>query len=85
MKKLLIVLLALTGAIAAAPRSNACDYRVVYAAPCRVSTCEVGRCSYCKTAFDRCGNRYHYTVTVVTYRDFYSDGSSQTYTRSFQS
>jgi len=84
MKKLIIVLLALTGVALATPKAAACDYRVSYCAPYRVSTCVVCRNSYCHTVYDRCGNAYSYTVTVVTYRDNYSDGTSQVYTRSFR-
>lgn len=51
--------------------------------PYRVSSCEINRCQQCLTAYDNCGHPYMYHVTVVTYRDTYSDGSCQTYTRTF--
>ena len=86
MKLLITALLTLAGITFATPKAEACEYRTVtYCAPYRVSTCVVNRCSSCKTAYDRCGNASHYTITVVTYRDSYSDGSSQTYTRTFRS
>lgn len=87
MKILITALVAFSGLTFAAPKSEASDYcyttTVSYCAPYRVSTCVVYRNSYCRTSYDRCGNAYHYTVTVVTYRDNYSDGSSRTYSRSF--
>ncbi len=87
MKTLLIALSAAATLGSTATHANAGCYRYIpsYCAPYRVSTCEVNRCSYCKTAYDRCGNRYHYTVTVVTLRDYFSDGSFRTYTQSFRS
>ena len=88
MKLLVTVLSALTSLTLATATTKACDSwsaTVSCRAPYRVSTCEVKRCSYCKTTYDRCGQAWQYTVTVVTYRDYYSDGSSQTYTRSYRS
>ncbi len=86
MKTLLIAALAAASLSlnAAKAHEGSCS-TVSYCAPYRVSTCVVNRCSYCKTVYDRCGYPYHYTVTVVTYRDSYSDGSNQIYTRSFRS
>lgn len=49
--------------------------------PYKVSTCEVNRYRQCRTGYDHCGHPYTYHVTVVTYRDHYSDGSSRTYTK----
>ena len=51
----------------------------------KVSTCEVNRCCHTKVAYDHCGRPYRYSVTVVTYRNYYSDGSSNTFTRSYRS
>lgn len=51
----------------------------------KVSTCEIGRCCHQRVGHDHCGRCYYYTVTVVTYRNYYSDGSSNTFTRTFQS
>ncbi len=88
MKTLLIAALAAASfGISAQPASAAeyCYTQPVYCAPYKVSTCEVCRRSYCRTAYDACGRCYHYTVTVVTYADTYSNGSSITYTRSFRS
>ena len=41
----------------------------------KVRTCEIDRCSYKKMAYDHCGRRYSYLVTVITYKTYYSDGS----------
>jgi hypothetical protein len=51
----------------------------------KVSTCEINRCCHQKVGYDHCGRSYYYTVTVVTYRNYYSDGSSNTFTRTFSS
>ena len=87
MKKLIIAAITAASLSFTAFQANAgsCRSAVEYCAPYRVSTCIVNRCSYCKTAYDHCGNAYHYTLTVVTFRDIFSDGSSQTYNRSFRS
>jgi len=88
MKILVTAILALAGIAFATPKAEACDHAVAVAvcrAPYRVSTCEVHRCSYCKTAYNHCGYPYHYTLTVITYRASYSDGSATTYTRSYRS
>lgn len=49
--------------------------------PYKVSTCEVNRYRQCRTKYDHCGHPITYHVTVVTYRDHYSDGSTRTYTK----
>lgn len=56
-------------------------YSRTYSAPYRVRTQEVNRCNYPRTAYNRYGRPYRYHVTVVTYRDFYSDGRCVTYRR----
>ena len=58
-------------------------YQQTYCKPYKVSTCEIYRNRECRTAYDRCGHPYTYHVTIVTYRDTYSDGSSRTYTSTF--
>jgi len=35
----------------------------------------------CRTGYYPCGRPYTYRVTVVTYRDIFSNGTSRTYTR----
>ncbi|MDF1824589.1 MAG: hypothetical protein P1U68_08100 [Verrucomicrobiales bacterium] len=47
----------------------------------KIRTIEVCRRSECRTAYNHCGRPYTYHVTVVTYRDIFSNGSSNTYTR----
>jgi len=55
-------------------------YEPTYCKPYKVSTCEVNRYKECRTAYDHCGKPYTYHVTIITYRDTYSDGSFKTYT-----
>jgi hypothetical protein len=55
-------------------------YEPTYCKPYKVSTCEVNRYQECRTAYDHCGKPYTYHVTIITYRDTYSDGSFKTYT-----
>lgn len=53
-----------------------------HCAPVRLlHTCEVDRRRVCRTGYDHCGRPYTYHVTVVTYRETYSNGSTRTYTR----
>ncbi len=47
----------------------------------KVRTVEVNRHTHCRTAYDHCGRPYTYHVTVVTYCDHYSNGTSRTWTR----
>lgn len=49
--------------------------------PRKISTQVIGRRKICKTAYTSCGRPYTYHVTVITYRDIYSNGTSRTYTR----
>jgi len=51
--------------------------------PRLIRTCEVNRYRQCRTAYTNCGRPYTYHVTVVTYREFYSNGTTRTYTRTF--
>jgi hypothetical protein len=62
------------------PKYEAPRYEPTYCKPYKVSTCEVSRCRECRTAYDHCGKPYTYHVTIITYRDTYSDGSFKTYT-----
>ena len=47
----------------------------------KVRTCEIDRCSYKKWAYDHCGKRYSYLVTVITYKDIYSNGTYKIWKR----
>ncbi|MEM1442599.1 MAG: hypothetical protein AAGF67_09670 [Verrucomicrobiota bacterium] len=49
--------------------------------PYLVRTAEIGRHCETRTGYRPCGSIYYYNVTVVTYREFYSNGSTRTYTR----
>ncbi len=53
------------------------------AQPYKVSTVEVNRYTQCQTAYDHCGRPYTVHVTVVTYCDHYSNGTSRTWSRTF--
>ncbi len=74
--KTILALLILATAIPAA--------RADYCQPYLVRTCEVCRSSECRYASDHCGRRYSYEVTVITYRSYYSNGSTATFTRSYR-
>ncbi len=50
-------------------------------APYVVNTIVVSRRNEPRQGFRPCGAPYTYYVSVITYRDFYSNGSSRTYTR----
>ncbi|MEM6279151.1 MAG: hypothetical protein AAF733_06710 [Verrucomicrobiota bacterium] len=50
-------------------------------APYLVRTAEICRRCETRTGYRPCGSIYYYTVTVVTYREFYSNGHTRTYTR----
>lgn len=49
----------------------------------KVSTVEVNRRVHCRTAYDHRGRPYSYHVTVVTYCDHYSNGTTRTWSRTF--
>jgi len=53
------------------------------AQPYKVSTVEVNRYTQCRTAYDHCGRPYTVHVTVVTYCDHYSNGTTRTWSRTF--
>jgi hypothetical protein len=90
-KSILLIAIA-TLTFAAAPAAQATDrcyssgYRtitvtVTHCAPKFVCTREVCRRTECRYAYDHCGRRISFEVVVITYADFYSDGSRRTYTR----
>ncbi|MDF1814308.1 MAG: hypothetical protein P1V20_19035 [Verrucomicrobiales bacterium] len=47
--------------------------------PCKVKVCTevVDRCTVEKKACGPCGKTYCYVVTVITYKDVYSDGTTR--------
>ena len=53
------------------------------AQPYKISTSEVNRYTQCRTAYDHCGRPYTYHVTVVTYCDHYSNGTTRTWSQTF--
>ncbi len=88
MKTILSVLALALTTLAAAPAAKANDYycapRRVYCAPVVVCTKVVCCHTECRYATDHCGRAYSFHVKVVTYADIYSDGSRNTYTRTFR-
>jgi hypothetical protein len=86
MKTILSVLAIALTSLAAAPSANADCYapRRVYCVPVVVCTKVVCCHTECRCAYDHCGNAYTVRVKIVTYADIYSDGSSNTYTRTFR-
>jgi len=49
----------------------------------KIHTVEVNRYTQCRTAYDHCGRPFVYHVTVVTYCDHYSNGSTRLWSRTF--
>lgn len=50
-------------------------------APHLVDTIELARHCETRTGYRPCGAIYYYSVSVVTYRDIFSNGASRLYTR----
>lgn len=70
----------------ATPKAEAgsCKPRVTYTCKqpvYKVKTVVVNKCRYKKAAYDNCGRKYYYWVTVTTYRDIYSNGKTRTWSR----
>jgi hypothetical protein len=87
MKTLLIAALAATGFTFATPSAEAGHYRctTTYRAPYRVNTFVLNRWSQCQVGYDAWGRAFQYRVTVVTYRDVYSNGQTRTYNVTYRS
>ncbi|MBU6300457.1 MAG: hypothetical protein KGS60_02800 [Verrucomicrobia bacterium] len=73
----IIACLGLTGgnAQAGGKRYSYSNNHCVY----KTHTCEVNRCRHKKMGYDACGHCYTYWITVVTYRDYYSNGTTRSY------
>ena len=85
--KTILVLAFITLNLVTIPTSaRASDYHrpVSYCRPHLVCTEVIGKCRERRLGYDSCGRCYYYYVTVITYRDVYSDGSTLRYTRTFQ-
>ncbi len=74
--KTLLTLLILATAVPAA--------RADYCRPYVTHTCVVCGRTECRWATDHCGRRYSYHVRVVTYRSYYSDGQTATFTKAYR-
>jgi hypothetical protein len=74
-----LAVIALSGGVANAGNARS-GYTVQTVSNCvyKTHTCEVNRCRHKKMAYDSCGRCYSYWVTVVTYRDYYSNGTYHT-------
>ncbi|QIF04805.1 hypothetical protein [Roseimicrobium sp. ORNL1] len=93
MKTLAIVALAITG-FTLAPTASAHDHgfkfekhnhnHSFYCTPTYVCTKEICRTTQCRYAYDHCGHKYIYHVTVVTYANYFSDGSYTTFQKSYR-
>ena len=86
MKSILTLAIAAIALITAVPSAEA-GYGNSCQSYCRPSYCctkVVCRHTECRWATDHCGRNYRYHVTVVTYADLYSDGSRNTYTRTYR-
>lgn len=86
MKNILIALIAAAAPFGLAQTTDAGQH--YYPAPkhCapkvyKTHTCEVHRCYQYRTAYNHCGKRYTFRVAVITYKDYYSNGTFRTYTR----
>jgi hypothetical protein len=58
--------------------------RADYCRPYVTHTCVVDSRTECRWITDSCGRRYSYEITVVTYRSYYSNGETVTFTRSYR-
>lgn len=81
MKHLLLLALAAAALLTAAPTTASAGYSHCGPRVYKIRTCEVDRCQYRKWAYDHCGRRYSYWVTVITYKDTFSNGSSRIWKR----
>ena len=79
MKILMLVLLMLSAA--ASVQAGESSRRYASCAPVYRYTRQIGCRTEYRCGIDRCGQRYQYPVRVITYADYYSDGSCRTYTR----
>ena len=86
--KSIVILVLATMSLITAPATQAsdCGYRarnatIDFCTPRHVCTKELCRRTECRWAKDHCGRRVSFEVVVITFADFYSDGSSRTYTR----
>ena len=84
MKTILLLALATASLISTAPSAKAGHCGYDYCQPVFLGTRVLCRHCECRIGYDHCGRAYRYDVTVVTYADLYSDGSRNTYTRTYR-
>jgi hypothetical protein len=58
-------------------------YKPHFCAPTLVCTKEISRCYHSRVGYDSHGCLIKYNVLLITYANYYSDGSSRTYTRTY--
>jgi hypothetical protein len=93
MKTIAIVALAIAG-FSITPTASALDHGFNHhhhnhnhsfqSAPTYVGTKEIGRTTQCQYGYDNCGHKYIYHVTVVTYANYFSDGSYTTFKKVYR-
>lgn len=78
MKTLIILSISLITACAApVAKAGGCQPYITH-------TCVVNSRTECRWAVNSCGKRYSYEVKVVTYRSYYSNGQTSTFTKSYR-
>ena len=75
--KTLLALLVLAAAIPASVQAGYCATYITH-------TCVVNTRTECRWATNHCGRRYSYGVKMVTYRSYYNNGQTSTFTRSYR-
>ena len=91
MKTIAIVALAIAG-FTITPTASALDHGFNHhhhnhsfqCAPTYLCTKEICRTTQCQYGYDHCGHQYVYHVTVVTYANYFSDGSYTTFKKVYR-
>ena len=52
--------------------------------PCLTRTCVVCSRTECRWDTNSCGHRYSYEDKIVTYRNYYSDGQTSTFSKTYR-
>ena len=84
MKIVVVLALALAITTCASQSASADCARTCYGQPYVTHTCVVCAHTECRWAQDHCGRHYSYEVRVVTYRSYFSNGQTSTYTRTYR-
>ena len=65
-----------------APKAAHC--KPAYVAPKLICTEIVRKKTECRTGYDHCGRKFTYHVTVITYKDVYSNGHNRFYAKTLR-